>query len=267
MQNLKSKYGNTALVTGASSGIGKAFAIELAKQGITPILVARNEQRLQGLANELKVKYKIDAPYYSVDLSDVNAVQEFTRTIDKKDISVFIHSAGLENNGSFTKISVEKELEVINVNVVATYVLTRHFAEKMSAKRKGGILLVSSMIGLMPSPYFTNYTASKAYTHYLGTSLTTELKKHKVDVSVLAPGLTDTPMKDSTGVDWSKMPMTTMAPEKAAQIALSKLGKTVSVIPGFMNKMMVIMARLSPQKMFSAINGWMIKRGIATEKL
>jgi len=267
MQNLKTKYGDTALVTGASSGIGKAFATALAKQGVKPILVARNLQRLQALADELKANYNINTPLYSVDLSDIEAVRAFTKTIDNYDISVFVHSAGLENNGSFIKIAAEKELNVINVNVVATYVLTKYFAEKMSKKRRGGILLVSSMIGLMPSPYFSNYTASKAYTHYLGTSLTTELKEHNVDVSVLAPGLTDTPMKDSTGVDWAKMPMASMTPERVAQLALGKLGKTSSIIPGLMNQMMVVMARLSPQKIFSSMNGWMIKRGIAIENI
>lgn len=267
MQDLKSKYGNTALITGASSGMGKAFAHHVTKQGINPILVARNEQRLKSLSQELSKSYGVYAQYHSTDLSNMESIEALIQKIDNQNISLFIHSAGLENNGDFTKIPLEKEMNVIGVNVIATYKLSRYFAEKMKAQGKGGILLLSSMIGLMPSPYFTNYTASKAYTHYLGTSLSTELKTFGVDVTVMAPGLTDTPMKDSTGVDWSKMPMATMSPEKATKIALSKLGKTTSVIPGLMNKMMVLMARLSPTKMFSTMNGWMIKRGVSPEKL
>ncbi|SOE23708.1 hypothetical protein SAMN06298216_4091 [Spirosomataceae bacterium TFI 002] len=268
MQNLKSKYGNKAVVTGGSSGIGKAFAMELAKQGIQPILVARSKNKLSEIADEISTKYKIEAQTFSVDLSDEKATLAFLTEIDKQDIGMLIHSAGMENNGSFLKISEEKELQIIKLNITSTYLLTNHFAKKMSVAKQGGILLVSSIAGLMPSPYFSNYASTKAYVHQLGLSLYTELKLNNVDISVLAPGLTDTNMVTDNGVDWTKIPMASMSPSEAAKIALNGLGNKATIIPGFMNKMMVLMARrIFSMKAFSKINGSMTRKAIANHKL
>ena len=254
MQNLKTKYGDKALVTGASSGIGKAFALQLAQQGITPILIARTKANLNAVAEEILTKYQIKAPTYSVDLSDEKATLDFFTEIENQNISLLVHSAGMENNGSFTKINRENELKLLRLNVTSTYLLTHHFAQKMTQAKKGGILLVSSMAGLMALPYFSNYAATKSYVHNLGLSLYAELKEHNVDISVLAPGLTATNMTADNGVDWGKMPMMSMKASEAAEIALSKLGKNATIIPGFMNKMMVM-------------NGMMVKRAINKDKI
>ena len=268
MQDLKSKYGKQALITGGSSGIGKAFAIELAKQGIAPILVARSKDKLAALAQEIWAKYQVKAQAFSVDLSDEEATVNFLKEIDKQDIGMLIHSAGMENNGSFIKISPEKELSMIKLNITSTYLLTNHFAKKMSAAKKGCILLVSSMAGLMATPYFSNYSATKAYVHQLGLSLYTELKANNVDISVLAPGLTETNMTADNGVDWSKVPMSSMDPSEVAQISLNSIGKKGTIIPGRMNKMMVMMAkRLFSIKSFGAMNGMLMKKAINSEKL
>lgn len=181
---------------------------------------------------------------------------------------MLIHSAGMENNGSFIKISPEKELSMIKLNITSTYLLTNHFAKKMSAAKKGGILLVSSMAGLMATPYFSNYSATKAYVHQLGLSLYTELKANNVDISVLAPGLTETNMTADNGVDWSKVPMSSMDPSEVAQISLNSIGKKGTIIPGRMNKMMVMMdKRLFSIKSFGALNGMLMKKAINSEKL
>lgn len=268
MQNLKKKYGNKALVTGASSGIGKAFALELAKQGIETFLVARNKAKLANTAREITKKYGVASHVFSVDLSDEKATTDFTNEINKTDIGLFIHCAGMENNGSFIKQSTEKELQLIKLNITSTYLLTNHFAKKMIQAKKGGILLVSSMAGLMSTPYFANYAASKSYVHNLGLSLYAELKREGVDISVLAPGLTETNMTADNGVNWSKIPMASMTPLKAAQISLNKMGKKATIIPGFTNKMMVAMAkRVFSMKCFSVMNGFMVRRALSENKL
>lgn len=268
MQNLKKKYGNKALVTGGSSGIGKAFAFELAKLGIEPILIARNLEKLNIAAAEINEKHKIKTQVFSVDLSDETAIQLFLSKIETQEIGLLIHCAGMENNGSFTTVSPEKELILIKLNVTATYLLVNHFATKMVKKKNGGILLVSSMAGLMPTPYFSNYAASKSYVHNLGVSLYTELKKNNVDISVLAPGLTDTNMVADNGVDWSKLPMSSMLPSEVAKISIRNLGKKATIIPGVMNKIMVAMAkRFFSMKTFSQINGWMIRKALSKDKL
>lgn len=268
MQNLKTKYGNKAVVTGGSSGIGKAFALALAKQGITPILVARNKEKLTAVAQEISTQFKVKPPTYSVDLSDEKATLDFLKEIDNEEIGMLIHSAGMENNGSFTKISEEKELQMIKLNITSTYLLTNHFAKKMSVAKSGGILLVSSMAGLMALPYFSNYAGTKSYVHNLGLSLYPELKRNNVDISVLAPGLTETNMTADNGVDWSKMPMMSMKPSEAVEIALNNMGKKATIIPGFMNKMMVMMGkRLFSIKSFGVMNAMMVRGAISSHKL
>lgn len=108
------------------------------------------------------------------------------------------------------------------------------------------------MAGLMPTPYFSNYAATKSYVHHLALSLYTELKMNNVDISVLAPDLTETNMTADNGVDWSKIPTSSMKPSIAAQIALNNFGKKATIIPGFMNKMMVMMAK----RIFSMKSFW-----------
>lgn len=268
MKNLKYKYGNKALVTGGSSGIGKAFALELAELGIEPIIVARNKEKLKTIAEEITNKYNIVPQTYSVDLSNEQAIIDFLKDIDTQEIGMLVHCAGMENNGSFLKISEEKELQMIKLNVTSTYLLTNHFAKKMSAVKKGGILLISSMAGLMGTPYFSNYAATKSYVHNLGLSLYPELKANNVDISVLAPGLTETNMVADNGIDWSKLPMSSMQPSEVAKISLNNLGKKGTIIPGFMNKIMVFMAkRIFSIKGFSKMNGWMIRKAISNKKI
>ena len=268
MQNLKQKYGEKALVTGGSSGIGKAFAMELAKQGIEPILIARGKEKLDNAAQEIYETHNVKPKVFSVDLSDEDAINAFLSQIENQEIGMLVHCAGMENNGSFTKISSEKELMMIKLNVTATYLLTNHFAKKMIVRKKGGILLVSSMAGLMSTPYFSNYAATKSYVHNLGLSLYPELKQSGVDISVLAPGLTETNMVADNGIDWSKLPMSSMKPAEAAKISLNNLGKKATIIPGMMNKIMVGMAkRVFSMKSFGLMNGWMIRKAISKEKI
>ena len=268
MNNLKNKYGTKALVTGGSSGMGKAFANELAKQGIEPILIARSIDKLKETAKAIFEEHNVKPQIFSVDLSDENAINKFLSEIENQSIGLLIHCAGMENNGSFLKINEGKELQMIKLNVTSTYLLTNHFARKMAKIKKGGIILVSSMAGLMATPYFSNYAATKSYVHNLGLSLYPELKMHNVDISVLAPGLTETNMVADNGIDWSKLPMKSMKPSEVALIALNNLGKKGTIIPGFMNKMMVFMAkRVFSIKGFSKMNGWMIRKAISNNKI
>lgn len=268
MKNLTSKYGNRVLITGGSSGIGKAFAIELTKQGFQPIIVARNQRKLDTISLQLEMEYKVKPLTYSVDLSDENQVLDFLSEIQNEDIGLFIHCAGMENNGAMIKIAPLKELQLLKLNVNATYLLTNHFAKRMKEQQLGGILLVSSMAALMPTPYFSNYAASKSYVHNFGLSLYTELKKHGVDVSVLAPGLTETNMVADNGVNWEKLPVSSMSANEVARISLAKLGKKATIIPGFKNKMMVAVAkRVFSQRSFSAINGALIRKGMMAQNI
>jgi short-subunit dehydrogenase len=268
MNTFKEKYGPYALITGATSGIGKALSEEIAKKGLNLILVARGMQELENCTKELTSGQGIDVIPVQADLSTQEGMDHLIEKTQSYEIGLFIPAAGLETNGFFTKNDLQKELTVLQLNVISTLSLTYHFSKKMVERKRGGILLVSSLSGHMPNPYFSNYAGSKAYVLNFGLSLHGELAKKGVDVSILSPGLTNTAMSKNTGVDWKKTPMKIMEANKVAEIAIKNLGKKVSIVPGRMNKMMAFMAKyMTPFSMGSTMNEKMMRKAIAPDKL
>jgi len=265
--NFKERYGEYALITGGSSGIGKAIANELAKKGLNIILVARRLEELQQTANEIKKQNNVDVVCLSADLLTEAGMQTIKNETEKYKIGLLVPAAGLEVNGAFEKNNLEKELRVIKLNVTVTMELTHHFVQKMVSRKKGGLLLIASLSGHMPNPYFANYAGTKAYVLNFGASLYGELKPKGIDVTVLSPGLTNTPMVADNGVDWSKTPLQALTPEEVAKTAINALGKKLIAIPGFKNKMMGAMAKHTPFKMGAIMGKKMMDKAINPSKL
>ena len=262
MKTFKEKYGPWALVTGATSGIGQAISEELASKGINIVLVARKRPELEAKAAVLSSKYNIETQIISADLATEDGIDKVKTSTSELTIGLLTLAAGLEVNGAFETNNIQKEIKVVHININATLQLTHHFAEKMVANGSGGILLVASLSGHMPNPYFANYAGTKAYVLNFGASLYGELKPKGVDVTVLSPGLTNTPMTQDNGVDWSKTPMQAMSPEKVAEVGVNSLGKKLVAIPGAKNKMMAAMAKHSPLKMQANMNEKMMKKAL-----
>jgi len=265
--NFKERYGEYALITGGSSGIGKAIANELAKKGLNIILVARRLEELQQTAKEIKRQNNVDVVCLSADLLTEAGMQTIKNETEKYKIGLLVPAAGLEVNGAFEKNNLEKELRVIKLNVTVTMELTHHFVQKMVSRKKGGLLLIASLSGHMPNPYFANYAGTKAYVLNFGASLYGELKPKGIDVTVLSPGLTNTPMVADNGVDWSKTPLQALTPEEVAKTAINALGKKLIAIPGFKNKMMGAMAKHTPFKMGAIMGKKMMDKAINPSKL
>jgi len=267
MNKFKEKYGPWALITGGTSGIGEAISHELASKGINIVLVARKTDELESKAAGLKAMYRVATQIISADLATEEGIDKVKTKTQEFSIGLLAIAAGLEVNGAFEKNDIKKELKVIQININATLQLTHHFAEKMVTAGKGGIILVASLSGHMPNPYFANYAGTKAYILNFGASLYGELKPKGVDVTVLSPGLTNTPMTKDNGVDWSKTPMQAMTPEVVAQTAINALGKKLIAIPGTKNKIMAAMAKHSPLKMQAQMNEKMMRKAISPNKL
>lgn len=267
MTSFKEKYGPWALVTGATSGIGEAISQELASKGINIALVARKTEELKSKAAALKTKYQVETHIISADLSTEDGIDKVKSSTKDLQIGLLAIAAGLEVNGAFEKNDIQKELKVVQININATLQLTHYFAEKMVVFGKGGIILVASLSGHMPNPYFANYAGTKAYVLNFGASLYGELKPKGVDVTVLSPGLTNTPMTKDNGVDWSKTPMQAMSPQKVAKTAVNALGKKLIAIPGTMNRIMAAMAKHSPLKMQAKMNEKMMRKALSSNKL
>lgn len=262
--NFKNKYGDWALITGATSGIGAELTSQIAARGLNVVLVARKEKELAECAAALQNRYGVKTKCVSADLATNEGIEKI-KQIDEE-IGLLVIAAGLEVNGAFEKNSLESELKVIQINVVATLQLTHHFSKAMIRRAKGGILLVSSLSGHMPNPYFANYAGSKAYVLNLGASLYGELKPKGVDVTILSPGLTNTPMATNSGVDWEKTPMQAMEPSVVAKIGLKGLGKQLLSVPGGKNKIMAFMSKHSPLAMQAKMNEKMMRKAIDQNK-
>ncbi len=265
--NYKEKYGEYALITGGSSGIGKAIANELASKCLNLILVARREEELQQAAKEIKARHPVDVVCISADLLTDEGMQKVKDETEKHRVGLLVPAAGLEVNGTFEKNNLEKELRVIKLNVTVTMELTHYFLQKMVPRKKGGILLIASLSGHMPNPYFANYAGTKAYVLNFGASLYAELQPKGIDVTVLSPGLTNTPMTADNGIDWLKTPMQALPPEVVAQTAVYALGKKLIAIPGFKNKMIGAMAKHTPFQMASKMGKKMMDKAINPNKI
>lgn len=223
----------TALITGASSGIGKEFAIQLAALGWDLILIARRSKLLEQLAERLKKKHTIEVRVLSCDLSKPPSVQQvidFAPSID-----LLVSNAGYGYPGDFGETNAEQDIELIQLNCTSPMMLAHHYLPEMKKQGKGKILFVSSTLGFQGVPYMAQYSATKGYLINFGESLHWEAKAHGVAVSVLCPGATDTPAKEHFDIDYQKLPIKWMPVEKVVKTAITELGKKVIIIPGLRN--------------------------------
>lgn len=236
-----------ALITGASSGIGRDMARYMSDLGIDLILVARNEERLKAVKEELKTNVEI----ISLDLSNAeNCLDLHNRA---KDIDILINNAGFGTFGEFDKTSLIEELNMICTNICATHTLTKLFLEDMIKRDSGYILNVSSIAGFMPGPLMATYYSTKAYILRLSQSIQEELKKKKsnVSISILCPGPTDTKFLEKAGVKF-KMPYTTSW--YVAQYGIDKMFKRkLIIVPGFKIKIANWGSRILPSRLMAKI--------------
>lgn len=184
------------LVTGASSGIGRELAKIFAAEGFHPVLLARNRDKLQELAQELKASHGSKVTVLPADLSDPGAPRAvFERLHEHRiHVDVLVNDAGLLFEGDFAAIALDDHLRLLHVNVVALTALTRLFLEPMLHRGRGRILNVASVGAFLPIPSLAAYAASKAYVLSLSEALSEELKGTGVTVTALCPGFTDTAM-------------------------------------------------------------------------
>ena len=247
-----------ALITGASSGIGRDIARVLAKKQYHLVLVARDKEKLEKLANELKEKNKIKVETISMDLS----VPENSKEIHKKvqDVDILINNAGFGDCGNFTKTSLDKEISMINTNIVAYHILMKLYLIDMKAKGSGKILNVASIAGFMPGPLMSTYYATKSYIVRISESIREELKKEKskVRISILCPGPVSTNFNQVANVKFHMREANSM---NIAKYAIKKMeqGKFY-IVPGMDVKLAKIGAKITPAPLISKITYRIQKR-------
>lgn len=256
--------GLTVLVTGASSGIGKALARELAEQGAHLVLVSRNAQRLEQEAEDLKIRFGVNVRVYPEDLERLESRLELFAWIQKSGVpvDVLVNNAGLAHYGPFCETSFEDTSSMLDLNVHALTHLTRLFLPGMLQRRTGGILNVASTAGFQPIPNLSIYAATKAFVLNFSEALWAECKSHGVRVFCLCPGNTLTRFHQAAGIDKQRMFFSASAAE-VARFALRKFLRSSrpSGIYGFWNKLMIYAERLSSRRLTVFMTGLMYKSG------
>ena len=244
------KTKKTALITGASSGIGMEIAKELNKRGFNLILVARRLDRLQALKEQLKG----DITAICCDLSVENNCIELYNKVKDYDISILINNAGFGDIGYFSDTSLEREMEMIDTNCKALHILTKLFLKDFTEKNRGYILNVASSAGLMPGgPLMSAYYATKAYVVSLTSGISEELKSSgsRVSISALCPGPVDTEFNKVANV---KFNLRSISAKKCAEIAVEGMfKKKLIIVPSIDMKASYIASRILPRSIILPI--------------
>ena len=235
----KKRFGPWALVTGASSGIGREFARQIAASGINVVLVARREALLDEVGRAIAKDFKVQYRTVVADLSQAGFLENLAKATDDLDIGLVVSNAGTGNPGEFLKIDREELESLLRLNTLAHLDIAHHFGQKLASRGRGGLLLVGAMGASNGLPYMANDGAAKAYVHSFGEALHVELKPLGVHVTVLPPGLTETPVIAKFGLSPDTMPMKPMKVEQCVSEGLKALEENRSmIIPGRLNRIM-----------------------------
>jgi len=259
---MKSEWsGKWALVTGASAGIGKALAIELAASGTNLVLTARRRDRLQDLAKQLSSKHKINAEIFEADLAKPSAPEEIFALTREKGIAVelLVNNAGFGQYGELSSVEPQRLLDMVQVNCSAVLHLTRLYLPNMIARRRGDILIVASTVAFQAVPYISTYAATKAFDLFLAEGLAEEMKPHGIRVCALCPGTTESEFHDAAAHP-SHARRRSETAEKVARTGLRALAAGKSyVISGAANYLGAHSQRLVPRRMVTRIAANMMR--------
>jgi len=254
----------TALITGASSGIGTELAKLFAQDGIDLVLVARNKERLEAIAADLHAKHAVDVTVLPYDLAQPSAPEVIVQELQTRGITInyLVNNAGTQVYGPIQETDVMHQLNLIQVNLVALTHLTMLLLPDMVKRGAGRILNLSSIGGFAPAPLNAIYCASKAYVLSFSEGIARDLERTGVTVTCLCPGATRTDFARRADIeDMRFFRMSVMDAQQVAQagyVALMK-GKT-TVIPGLLNKLIAFSVRLSPRRLVTRIGSYLMSR-------
>lgn len=237
---LRAAYGPWAVVTGASDGIGRAIATELAREGFSLVLVARRRAALEELAERLTAVFGIEARPLIADLASSAETARIDAETRDLDVGMLVASAGYGGSGAFVDTDQGVELGMIDVNCRALAQSAQDFGRRFVARGRGALILMSSVVAFQGVPRAANYAATKAYVQTLAEGLSVELKGKGVDVLASAPG----PVVSGFGARAGMRIAKGQSPEEVARGTLSALGRRTTVRPGFLAK--ALEASLSP---------------------
>ncbi len=263
---LRARYGPWAVVTGASDGIGRALATELAAAGVHLALAARRGDVLEELARELSTRYGVETHPLPVDLSQSSGVDALVNGTRDLDVGLLVAAAGFGTSGPFLDSDIASELDMIDVNCRAVAAVTHAFARRFVARGRGGIVLLSSLVAFQGVPRAANYAATKAYVQSLAEGLRLELGPRGVDVLASAPGPVHSGFAARASMSLAQ------TPTEVARGTLAALGRWGTVRPGFLARFLELSLAFLPRwgrvRMMGVVMGGMTKHhGARREQL
>ncbi len=231
MSALRRRYGEAALVTGASDGIGRAFAEQLAAGGFDLVLVARRADRLQALATALATSHGVRVQVLPLDLSTAAANQQLLDATADRPLGLLVAAAGYGTSGPLLDASIDTELDMLAVNCASTLRLAHGVGRRFAAQRRGGIVLMSSLLAFQGVPRAAHYAATKAYVQVLAEGLHRELAPQGVDVIAAAPGPVHSGFAQRAGMTMAMA----LTPDAVARGTLAALGRRPTTRPGWLS--------------------------------
>lgn len=254
-----------AVITGASSGLGREFALQLARRGYDLVLVARDADRLRALSAEVRQRYGTDAEALSADLTLDGDVSQVVARIDQGPIDLLVNNAGFGTRGSLARASRADQEAMVRVHVLAAERLAHAAVQGMVGRRRGAIINVSSMASWLISPGNVNYTSTKAWQRVFIESLSLELRGTGVYVQALCPGYTHTEFHQRGGMDKRRIPgWWWMSAERVVADSLRAVDRRrpVVVVPGAGYKVGALLLRFLPRWLWRTIqSAWRRRRG------
>lgn len=254
------RYGSTALVTGASSGIGASFCRRLADSGFSTIVaVARRADRLKDLQQELQSAHECTVIPIVLDLAQVEAAAELYEQTVARGISVdlVVNNAGFGVLGAHESIEPEKISGMVDLNCRAVVEIAAKFLPAMKQRKSGAMIITSSVVGAIPAPWFAAYSATKAFDLYFGEALYAECQGSGVDVLTVLPGLTRTEFQAGAGLRDYHSPY--RSAEHVVETAFKALGRKAIVVDGFFNKLLVHGTRFIPRNILVRVSRLVMK--------
>lgn len=240
---LRNKYGQWAIITGASSGIGLELATQLVKAGFNLVINSRHLDKLQEVEKHLKSLANIDIKIVASDVSETEGLDGIIESAQGLNVGLLVVSAGYGTSGNFINSSLHSEIDMLKVNCEALLSLTHYYSRQFVQQKRGGIILMSSMVAFQGTPYSANYAATKAYVQTLAEGLAVELKPYGVDVLAAAPGPVESGFSQRANM---KMSMS-LTPSQVGVPILMALGRKTTVLPGLLTKILVYSLRTVPR--------------------
>ncbi len=242
------------LITGASSGIGEAFAKRLAAEKHNLVLVARSEERLRQLCDELSAKHGVTCKYVAVDLTESGAHEKLVRETNALEIDWLINNAGFGSSGDFATLELEGELQMIDLNISALVALTHHFLQGMRTRRSGTVINVSSAAGFQPIPFMATYAATKAFVSSFSEAIAEENRPFGIMVLALCPGSTKTNFFEASKIERPIQVKGQQTVEQVVETAMSAVAKKkTKVVSGWTNSLAATVGMFVPNSILSRV--------------